>query len=280
MFSRQQLADDFRKLGVAPGDTVWLHASVRAVGDVAGGPDQIHLALRDAVGPAGTMIMYIGSPAYYDDVGRGCLTAEEEAEVLEKQPALNALTDKAARDFGTLAEFFRSYPGTLVNQHVTRFGAVGWHAETILAPHPWNYAFGHDTPIERFMKLGGKIVLLGSDHDTVTFLHHVEHVVEFPNKKIARFKVPIDVDGKRVWHDMEEFDTSDAGAHANWPARFFARIVDSYLRASRNKGGKVGDALTYVLPARELLEFAGPAMQAVAADAHAAEALVEMPSKR
>ncbi|MBI1776777.1 MAG: hypothetical protein HYR63_15640 [Proteobacteria bacterium] len=49
MYSRHELADDFRRLGVAPGDTVMLHASVRRVGAVAGGPDQIHLALKDAL---------------------------------------------------------------------------------------------------------------------------------------------------------------------------------------------------------------------------------------
>jgi aminoglycoside 3-N-acetyltransferase len=58
MHSRQQLADDFRGLGVAAGDTIMLHASVRAVGEVAGGPDQIHLALKDALTDAGTLMMY------------------------------------------------------------------------------------------------------------------------------------------------------------------------------------------------------------------------------
>jgi cyclophilin family peptidyl-prolyl cis-trans isomerase len=47
--SRADLADGFRALGVRPGDVVFLHASVRAVGPVAGGPDQIHLALKDAL---------------------------------------------------------------------------------------------------------------------------------------------------------------------------------------------------------------------------------------
>ena len=45
MYSRAQLAEDFRRLGVTPGHVVMLHASVRAVGEIAGGPDQIHLAL-------------------------------------------------------------------------------------------------------------------------------------------------------------------------------------------------------------------------------------------
>ena len=37
----EQLANDFRRLGVAASDVVMLHAAVRAVGEVAGGPDQI-----------------------------------------------------------------------------------------------------------------------------------------------------------------------------------------------------------------------------------------------
>jgi aminoglycoside 3-N-acetyltransferase len=275
MFSRQQLADDFRKLGVANGDTVMLHASVRAVGDVAGSPDEIHLALRAAVGNAGTVMMYVGSPAGYDDVGRGCLSAEEEAEVLAKQPAFDPFSAKAARDFGALAEFFRGYPGVRVNGHVTRFAAIGRNAETIVAQHPWNYAFGADTPLARLVRLDGKILLLGSDHDTVTFLHHVEHVTEFPNKIVARFKVPVIVDGARVWQDMEEFDTADAGAHAHWPSRFFAKIVDEFLRSSGNRGSRVGNAVSYVFSARELLEFAAPIMQAVALDARAADVLRE-----
>src|SRR6185295_18569776 len=89
MHRRQRLADDFRRLGVVPGDTVMVHASVRAVGEVAGGPDQIHLALKDALTEDGTLMMYASCPEYYDEIGRGNLTADEEAEVFEKLPAFD-----------------------------------------------------------------------------------------------------------------------------------------------------------------------------------------------
>ena len=38
MYSREQLANDFLRLGVVAPDTVMLHASVRAVGEIASGP--------------------------------------------------------------------------------------------------------------------------------------------------------------------------------------------------------------------------------------------------
>jgi aminoglycoside N3'-acetyltransferase len=41
MYSMKELATDFRKLGIRAGDTVMLHASVRAVGEVPAGKDWI-----------------------------------------------------------------------------------------------------------------------------------------------------------------------------------------------------------------------------------------------
>src|SRR5918996_5454565 len=104
MHSRRELADGFRRLGVAPGDTVMLHASVRAVGAVAGGPDQIHLALKDALTADGTLMMYASCPAYYDEVGRGHLTPDEERELLEKLPVFDPLTARSDPENGALVE--------------------------------------------------------------------------------------------------------------------------------------------------------------------------------
>ena len=100
----------------------------------------------------------------------------------------------------------------------------------------------------------------------MTFLHYAEHIVDIPGKRVSRFKVPIVENGQRVWRDMEEFDTSDAGAHPNWPARFFARVVDTYLAQTSNRGGRVGDAPCCLIDAAGLLAFALEIMTAVAAD--------------
>jgi aminoglycoside 3-N-acetyltransferase len=274
MHSRDELAADVRRLGVTPGDVVMVHASVRAVGEVAGGPDEIHLALKDALTPDGTLVMYASCPRYVDEVGRGNLTAHEETEILEKLPPFDAETARSARDNGALVELLRTYPGSRVNHHPARFVVWGRRAEYLLSHQPWSYAFGRGSVLDRFVALDGKILLLGCDHDTVTFLHYAEHIVDVPDKRIARFKVPVSESGVRVWRDMEEFDTSGEGVHAHWPRDFFARIVDRHLAASENRGGRVGDAQSYLLRARGLLEHALPIMRAVAANARAADSLV------
>jgi hypothetical protein len=88
--------------------------------------------------------------------------------------------------------------------------------------------------------------------------------VEFAGKKISRYKVPCDVDGQIVWRDVEEVNTAGDGAHANWPDRFFAHLVDGYLTRAGNHGGPVGGARAYLLSAQGLYDFAAPVMQSTA----------------
>jgi aminoglycoside 3-N-acetyltransferase len=264
MHSRASLANDLRALGLREGDVVMVHASCRAIGPVAGGPDDVHLAIKDVLTAEGTMMMYASCPRYYDEVGRGNLTPDEEAEILEHLPAFDAESARAARDNGALVELFRTWPGSRVNNHVARFVAWGREVDFLFSEQPWDFAFGRGSALERFTELDGKILLLGADHDNVTYLHYPEHIGDFPSKRIAHFRVPWLVDGNRVWLDMAEVDTSSAGAHEKWPDHFFAQIVDGYLTSTRNTGGRVGSALSHLLSARELLQHALGIMEQVA----------------
>ena len=249
------------------------HASLRAIGEVAGGPDEVHLAIKDVITEDGTLIMYASCPSYVDEIGRGHLSAEQEAELLEKLPAYDPYTARSDRDNGALVELLRTYPGSRVNPHVVRFVVWGKHSDHLLSPQPWNYAFGRGSLLERFVDLDGRILMLGSDHDTVTFLHYAEHIGDFPGKRVARFKVPVLESGACAWTEMEEFDTSSRGVHPNWSERFFADVVDAFLARTGNHGGLVGNATCHVLSARALLDFALPVMKEVAADAGATSRL-------
>ena len=135
-------------LGVEAGDTVMLHASIRAVGRIIGGPDQIHLALKEALTGSGTLVMYASCPEFYDEVGRGNLSADEERMVLAHLPAFDPYADRCQRDNGALVELLRTCGGVLVNEHVARFVAWGRLARHLVAPQPWNFPFGHGSLLE------------------------------------------------------------------------------------------------------------------------------------
>jgi aminoglycoside 3-N-acetyltransferase len=242
-----------------------IHASVRAVGPVIGGPDQIHLALTDAVGAAGSLLMYASCPDQYDEVGRGELPCEVEAALIAHLPAFDARTARAARDNGTLVEFLRTWRDATVNDHVARFVCRGPHAPALFESQPWDYAYGQASPLARFAELGGRILLLGSDHDQVTFLHHAEHLVDVPDKRVVRFQVPVLRDGHRVWQWMEEFDTSEP-CHPAWPTDVFRQITDAFVRRTGNTGGCVGGAPSVVIEAPALLAFALEVLTALVED--------------
>ena len=244
---------------------VMLHASVRAVGPIIGGPDEIHLALADAIAPGGTVMMYVGCQDGFDDVGRGVLSPEEESAILEGQPAFDFQHARAARDFGILAEFFRSFPGTVCSHAVCgRMAARGHRAAWLMADQPWNYGFGRGSPLDKLCASGGKVLLVGSRHDEVTLLHYAEHIAPFEGKHIARYKVPILRGGVRVWADCEEFNTSGEGVHENWAENAFELIVDDFI-AKRTatpacRIGQVGLAPSVLLDAAELVAHALPIM--------------------
>src|SRR5687768_12286548 len=149
MLTRRQLAADLRALGLAAGDVVMVHASLRAVGEVAGGPDEVHLAIKDVITPDGALIMYASCPAYVDEVGRGTLTPEQEAEVLEKLPPFDPFTARSSRDNGALVELLRTYPGSRVNAHVARFVVWGGDTDYLFSEQPWDYAVGRGSLLER-----------------------------------------------------------------------------------------------------------------------------------
>ena len=260
-YPRRRLTDDLRALGLAPGSLVMVHSSIRAVGPVHGGPDEIHLAIEDAVAPGGTVAMIASCQAGFDDVGRGVCSSEQEADILAHQPAFDPATARADRENGALVEFFRSYPGTVCSRHATgRIAARGKRAAWLTADQPWDYFFGRGSPLEKLCAAGGKVLLLGADHDTVTLLHYAEHVGDFPDKRVARYQVPMLEYGKRVWRWCEEYDTSDRGAHARWPERFFATIVDDFIASCDGSPtcarGTVGDANSVLMDAAALVDHA------------------------
>src|SRR5271154_5984463 len=67
--TRASLVRDLRSLGVAPGSVLLVHASLRRIGWMVGGAHAVILALMDAVGPEGTLVMPTFSGQLTDPAG-------------------------------------------------------------------------------------------------------------------------------------------------------------------------------------------------------------------
>ena len=150
---------------------------------------------------------------------------------------------------------------------MARFVVWGKQAGHLLSEQPWNYAFGHGSALERFVQLDGRILLLGCDHDTVTFLHYAEHVVDFPGKRVARFKVPVAEDGMRVCGGTWRSSTRQTPALTRTGRLVFSPAWWTPIWAGHATGADVSaSAESFLIDARGLLESASEVMKAVAAD--------------
>jgi aminoglycoside 3-N-acetyltransferase len=245
---------DFAALGVAAGQTVMLHASVKAVGWIVGGPDVILHALRKVLTPAGTLMMYVGWADGTQDMEEW---PEEKRLAYEVEcPAFDPVTSRTVREWSVLTEYLRTTPGALRSNHPeASVAAIGAQAQWLTENHPLQYGYGVGSPLEKLIQAGGKVLLLGSPFDSVTLLHYSECVARVANKRVVRYREPMLVNGQRTWVDIEEYDTSKG--IVDWPGGdYFDAIVREYIESGEAQTGQVGAAQTYLLDARSLHEFA------------------------
>lgn len=251
--TRSKIADDLRALGVGPGQVVMLHASVRALGWVVGGPDVVIRALLDVLTPTGTLMMYVG----WEDAPYELVEWPElrQRAYLEECAPFDPATSRAVRKWSILTEYLRTWPGACRSQHPDgSFAAVGAQAEWITSDHPLQYGYGPGSPLAKLCQAGGQVLLVGAPFDTITLLHYAEHLAKVPNKRIVRYKMPVLRDDQRVWVELEEFDTSRG--IVDWEGEdYFSVIAREFLSSGNGRSGTVGAAQSYLFEATALVEF-------------------------
>ena len=248
LHTRRSLRADFEALGLASGDAVLVHAALRRVGPILGGPDTLIDALRDVVGLQGTILGYCDWN--YDD--RDLPDAGLRAQV----PPFDPGRSRATRDNGFFPEMLRTTPGALRSANPgASCAAIGGRAAWFVADHALDYGYGPQSPFGKLVEAGGKTLLLGAPLDTLTLLHHAEHLADIPGKRIRRYETPILVDGKVVWRWFEEFDTSDPVVDG-LPGDYFATVVSDFLASGKARRGTVGAAPSVLVKAVEIVPFA------------------------
>lgn len=250
--TRASLAGDLRALGLADGDAVLVHAGLRSVGPILGGPDALIGALRDAVGPAGTVL------AYADWQGEDGANAGAAADPARRPhlPPFDPLASRATRGNGAFPELLRTTPGALRSGNPgASMVALGGRAAWFVADHALDYGYGPASPLGKLVADGGRTLLLGAPRDTMTLLHHAEHLADIPNKRVRRYEAPLFVDGRVVWRQFEEFDTSFPVVDG-LPDDYFATVVSAFLATGSGREGRVGDAPSVLVPARDIVAFA------------------------
>jgi aminoglycoside 3-N-acetyltransferase len=252
--TRASLTQDLRRIGVDRGDTIMLHAAMRTVGPLLNGPDALSNALLDVIGPEGTILVYTSWDSVHDDL----LDAEGRVlpEWRDHVPGFDARASRAVRMNGVIAEFVRTMPGARRSANPgASVAAVGTLADWITADHPTDYGFGAGSPLAKLVEVDGRVLMVGAPWDTMTLIHHADHLAKLPDKKVLRYEVPFAGRDGTIWRFVEEFDTTEPVVEG-LPEDYIERIVSAYVETGAGRQGRIGAAPALLVDARPMLAFA------------------------
>lgn len=237
--------------GVKPGMTILVHSSLKSFGRwIVGGPAAVVLALEQALGETGTLVM----PAHSGDLSDPAMWSNPPVPeawwptIRERMPAYEPdLTP--TRSMGAVAECFRKRSGSLRSGHPqVSFAAKGPEAARVTNGHSLADSLGEQSPLARLYDCGAWVLLIGVGHDRNTSLHLAEYRAEYPGKRRTANGAPIASAGGRRWTTFDDidFDTDD-----------FPAIGEAFERESGSvRTAKIGDATVRFMPQRQLVDFA------------------------
>lgn len=210
--TRSSLAADLAALGVRPGGVVLVHSSLRAIGWVCGGAEAVVLALRDVLGPDGTLVVPTQTSVNSDPARWSNPPVPVEWwEVIRAETPAYHPARTPTRAMGAIAEQVRTWPGARRSAHPqVSFAALGPHAAEITDGHRLDDGLGETSPLGHLHRLGADVLMLGTGWDTCTSFHLAEYRWGDAPRHTEGAAVH-GRDGERAWVTWEDvaFDSSD-----------------------------------------------------------------------
>jgi len=247
--TKSSLVADLRNIGISAGDVVMVHAAVRKLGPIVGGVTTLVQSLLDAVGIDGTLVAYVDwEPGFEPYVVDPILAGDI--------PAFDKRIARSARDYGIFPEVVRTWPGAIRSDNPDAgVAAIGARSAWLCANHALSYGYGEGSPFAKLVAIDAKILMLGAPLDTITLLHHAEHMADLTGKHLKRYRRKVLIEGEARWVAVEEFDSSDPVVDG-MAEDHFAQIAVAALRGGAGRRGSLGAADAYVFSAMMLHRLA------------------------
>ncbi len=244
------LSQDLSRLGVQPGMTLLVHASLSAMGYVVSGAESAVLALEAALGPQGTLVMptftgHLSEPSRWQHPP---IPSEWWETVRERMPAYDP-EFTPTREMGALSECFRNQRGVRRSAHPqVSFAARGPQAGFVIDDHRLEANLGEGSPLARLYDLDGWVLLLGVGHGNNTSMHLAEYRADFPGRARVRQGAPVLENGERRWVEFMDL---------LWNDQDFPQIGADFARETGlERIGRVALAEARLLPQRALVDYA------------------------
>ncbi|MEM7058046.1 MAG: AAC(3) family N-acetyltransferase [Pseudomonadota bacterium] len=237
-------------MGLAPGDSVFVHTALGQIGHVIGGPRGLIEALIDTVGETGL----IGMPGFSRDAYDPLefvdikVSQAESAHFRGQVPGFD-IARSDVRANGIVAETFRTWPGVVRSPHPTSSVLLlGPDAAELAVPHDAHgWATGPETPWGRLQnRQNMKILLIGVGWNRCSALHAAETLALHKRTKQRHLKTGPGPDAPWV----------DAPDVADDLDTLFPLVGQDWENAGSVTFGKIGNAHCRMTGYAPLLDFA------------------------
>jgi aminoglycoside 3-N-acetyltransferase len=252
MWTKAQLVEDLRNIGLYEGASVLVHSSLRAIGPIEGGAETLVRAFQEALGPGGTLIVPTFTFDHSDPAGWREPPASPEA--LERLRAEIAVFDPETtpthvRWIGVFPEVVRRWTGAKRSNHpIVSFAALGANADFFTRNVPFHYPLGSESPLARLHQMDGYVLLLGVRHKVNTSLHLAEVWADVPYiHRTVTLKT-----GPDRWTVMQGSPECSEG---------FSRIEPVLQQARLLRRGYVGNAPSQLMRQQHLISMAVAMLQ-------------------
>lgn len=257
--TRERLAADLRALGVRPGQTLLVHASLSQIGRgpsgrmpgwVEAGAPTVVAALTDVLGPEGTLVTGAGTPENsltsrsFREQTKG-LQSWRVAGYLERMLAFDQRATPTSA--GAVAEALRTTPGAERSAHPqSSFAALGRDARELMAGHRVTCHLGEHSPLAKLYERDASVLLIGTGYQSCTAFHLAEYRYT-TNPPMREYSCLVREEGISRWMKYRDVVLDDGE---------FEIIGKSLEDKITVPIGLVGKAPSRLLPLRCVVNFA------------------------
>lgn len=235
IYTKTDLIKQVEALGVRSNDTLCIHSSMKAIGEVEGGADTVLDALIEYLNK-GLLIF----PTHTWD------------RMNENHTIFNPLTDPSC--VGILSNLFMKRTGVVRSLHPTHsVAALGRDAAEYIrgeerreTPCPRNGCWG------KLYDRGAKILFIGCDLTKNTIIHGVEEWNHIPHRLVEKYQ-PYKIltpEGKIIDRPFLGHDSSRGDISKNYD-----KLEEPLLKTGIAKLGRIGDAKTYICDVGRMVDL-------------------------
>lgn len=235
MYTKNDLKEQLAAMGLNGDETILIHSSMKAVGQVDGGADTVLDAWSE----------------FFAD-GLLLLPTHTWKTVNAANPVYNPESTPSC--VGLLTNMFMKRDGVVRSLHPTHsMAGLGRNAAEYLAGE--EYCNTPCTPggcYDRLKDCGGKILLVGVGHERNTYIHSVEEVLNVPNRlsdKPMKLQIVMPDGESRTVYVRKHYNASQPHISED-----FVKLNQAFLDCGAARQVKFGDADCLLCDARRIFE--------------------------